>query len=79
MDTSFKVSITVLTHPRYSTCRASGLVQIPLTLIDSSAASNRESAGLPSAFYHLAVVGCFEFIWVIEAKTAHYPSGKSLD
>jgi hypothetical protein len=34
MYTSFKVSITVLTHRRYNTCRASGLVQIAITLID---------------------------------------------
>jgi len=33
MDTSFKVSITVLTHRRYNTCRVSGLVQIAITLI----------------------------------------------
>jgi hypothetical protein len=33
MYTSFKVSITVLTHRRYNTCRASGLVQIPISLI----------------------------------------------
>jgi hypothetical protein len=32
MYTSFKVSITVLTHPRYRTCRVSGLVQIAITL-----------------------------------------------
>src|SRR6266576_5237763 len=32
MYTSFKVSITVLTHPRYNTCRVSGLVQIPISL-----------------------------------------------
>jgi hypothetical protein len=31
MYTSFKVSITVLTHRRYNTCRASGLVQIAYT------------------------------------------------
>jgi hypothetical protein len=30
MDTSFKVSITVLTYRRYNTCRVSGLVQILL-------------------------------------------------
>jgi hypothetical protein len=34
MYTSFKVSITVLTHPRYNTCRVSGLVQIPISLIE---------------------------------------------
>jgi hypothetical protein len=33
MYTSFKVSITVLTHHRYNTCRVSGLVQIAITLI----------------------------------------------
>jgi len=33
MDTSFKVSITVLTHRRYNTCRVSGLVQIAIALI----------------------------------------------
>jgi len=34
MDTSFKVSITVLTHRPYNTCRVSGLVQIAVTLTD---------------------------------------------
>jgi hypothetical protein len=36
MYTSFKVSITVLTHRRYSTCRASGLVLIAIGLIDAA-------------------------------------------
>src|SRR6266478_9074534 len=44
MYTSFKVSITVLTHRRYSTCRASGLVQIAASLIDSDGAVGNPTA-----------------------------------
>jgi hypothetical protein len=36
MYTSFKVSITVLTHPRYNTCRVSGLVKIAISLTTRS-------------------------------------------